>query len=85
MNARNLTFAEMKKPGKTLINRRQLLKIVPLSDRTILNMEKRGEFPRRFAITIRSVAWDLQEVETWIDARKTAAIQLEAPTLQRAA
>ena len=56
MNARDLTFEEMKKPGKVLINRKQLLGMVPLSERTILDMEKRGEFPRRFAITPRLVA-----------------------------
>ncbi|TAN71796.1 MAG: AlpA family phage regulatory protein [Gallionella sp.] len=74
----------MKTPGKTLINRKQLLKIVPLSERTILDMEKRGEFPRRFAITARLVAWDLREVEQWIEERKTAAIQPLAPGLQAA-
>ena len=84
MNARELTYDEMKMPGKMLINRRQLLKIVPLSARTILDMEKRGEFPRRFAITARLVAWDLQEVEKWIEARKGAAIQPAVPGLQAA-
>lgn len=84
MNTRILTYDEMKTPGKTLINRKQLLKIVPLSERTILDMEKRGEFPRRFAITARLVAWDLREVEQWIEERKTAAIQPLAPGLQAA-
>jgi predicted DNA-binding transcriptional regulator AlpA len=84
MNARVLTYDEMKTPGKTLINRKQLLKIVPLSERTILDMEKRGEFPRRFAITARLVAWDLREVEQWIEERKAAAIQPLAPGLQAA-
>ncbi len=84
MNARELTYDEMKMPGKTLINRKQLLKIVPLSERTILDMEKRGEFPRRFAITARLVAWDLREVEKWIEERKAAAIQPLAPGLQAA-
>lgn len=84
MNARELTYEEMKTPGKTLINRKQLLKIVPLSERTILDMEKRGEFPRRFAITARLVAWDLLEVEQWIEERKAAAIQPVAPGLQAA-
>jgi prophage regulatory protein len=79
MKARDLTYSEMKAPGKTLINRKQLLKIVPLSERTILDMEKRGEFPRRFAITSRLVAWDLSEVEQWIAGRKAAAMQPSAP------
>lgn len=81
MNHRELTSGEMKTPGRTLINRKQLLHMIPLSERTILDMEKRGEFPRRFAITPRLVAWDLQELEQWIDARKVAAVQPSAPGL----
>ncbi len=57
---------------KTLINRKKLLAMIPLSDRTIFNLEQRGEFPRRIALTSRNVAWDLAEVEEWIEARKTA-------------
>lgn len=79
MTGRELTFGEMKKPGRVLINRKQLRKIIPLCDRTIYNMEKRGEFPKRFTITSRMVAWDLQEVEDWIDARQSAGGQAPVP------
>jgi len=65
--------------GKTLINRKKLLEIIPLSTRTIYNLEQRGEFPRRIALTCRSVAWDLSEVEEWIEARKTSGIQATRP------
>lgn len=84
MSSRNLTFDEMKKPGKSLINRKRLLKIVPLSDRTIFNMEKRGEFPQRFSITTRLVAWDLEEIEAWIEQRKSAALHPTAPGIRSA-
>ncbi len=56
--------------SKTLINRKKLLAMIPLSERTIFNMEQRGQFPRRIALTSRNVAWDLAEVEAWIEARK---------------
>ncbi|MEF7080340.1 AlpA family phage regulatory protein [Escherichia coli] len=52
--------------NKMLINRRTLLKMIPLSDRTIYNLEQRGEFPKRIVLTSRSVAWDLAEVENWV-------------------
>ncbi|MGJ8515190.1 helix-turn-helix transcriptional regulator [Carnimonas bestiolae] len=65
--------------GKTLINRKKLLEIIPLSTRTIYNLEQRGEFPRRIALTCRSVAWDLSEVEEWIEARKASGIQATRP------
>jgi prophage regulatory protein len=42
-------------------------------------MEKRGEFPRRFALTSRNVAWDLAEIEAWIEARKASGDQAVRP------
>lgn len=63
----------------TLINRKTLLKMIPLSDRTIYNLEQRGEFPRRIVLTKRNVAWDLKEVEHWIDERRRAAIKAARP------
>ncbi|MBX3724602.1 MAG: AlpA family phage regulatory protein [Xanthomonadales bacterium] len=64
---------------KILINRKKLLEIIPLSTRTIYNLEQRGEFPRRIALTCRNVAWDLSEVEEWIEARKSSGIQADRP------
>lgn len=61
-----------------LINRKTLLVMIPLSERAIFNMEKRGEFPRRIVLSKRSVAWDLKEVENWINARKLASEKTQA-------
>ncbi|HCM1070467.1 MULTISPECIES: helix-turn-helix transcriptional regulator [Vibrio] len=64
---------------KTLINRKALLEMIPLSDRTIYNLEKRGEFPRRIVLTSRNVAWDLAEIEKWIEERRRSRIQAKRP------
>ena len=48
---------------KRTIRRHQLREMVPLADSTIYEMEQRGEFPRRFALSPRCVVWDLSEVE----------------------
>ena len=64
---------------KTLINRKKLLDMIPLSTRTIYNLEQRGDFPRRIALTSRNVAWDLSEVEEWIEARKSSGDQAARP------
>ena len=53
---------ENKPKSKTLINRKKLHAMIPLAERTIYNMEQRGEFPRRIALTSRNVAWDLTEI-----------------------
>ena len=58
------------------IRRQQLREIVPLADSTIYEMEQRGEFPRRFALTPRCVVWDLGEVQAWLAARRSKPILL---------
>ena len=60
-------------PLRQAITRPQLRKIVPLGDTTIWEMEQRNEFPRRFFLTSRCVAWDFQEVQDWLAARMHAA------------
>ncbi len=65
--------------NKVLIKRKKLLGMIPLSDRTIYNLELRGEFPRRIALTSRNVAWDLSEVEKWIEERKASGFQAVRP------
>jgi prophage regulatory protein len=59
---------------KRTIRRHQLREMVPLADSTIYEMEMRGEFPRRFALSPRCVVWDLAEVEAWLAARRSAPI-----------
>ena len=57
-------------PGRT-IRRHQLHEMVPLADSNIYEMEQRGEFPRRFALSPRCVVWDLSEVEAWLLLRRS--------------
>lgn len=60
------------------IRRDELRRIVPLSDTTIYEMEMRGEFPRRYNLTNRCVAWDLAKVEAWLEERRRASAAGEA-------
>ena len=60
---------------KQTIRRNQLRQLVPLADSTIYEMEQRGEFPRRFALSPRCIVWDLAEVEAWLMARRAAPIR----------
>ncbi|MGN8114027.1 helix-turn-helix transcriptional regulator [Labrys sp. 22185] len=57
------------------IRRQQLREMVPMADSTIYEMEQRGEFPRRFALSPRCIVWDLAEVEAWLIARRTNPIR----------
>lgn len=57
-------------PLRRYIRRSQLRQIVPLADTTIYDMEQRNDFPRRILLTPRVVAWDLAEVEAWVERRR---------------
>ncbi len=65
--------------AKRLINRKTLLEMIPLSDRAIYDLEKRGDFPARIALTSRNVAWELGAIESWIESRKTASVHVLRP------
>ena len=69
---------------KRTIRRHQLREMVPLADSTIYEMEQRGEFPRRFALSPRCVVWDLAEVEAWLALRRSAPIaRAQAPDVRQ--
>lgn len=66
----NINFIEMIKNQPVLIDKKKLLDLIPLSARTIFDLEKEGKFPRRFFITSRRVAWDLNEINEWVQEKK---------------
>ena len=71
--------AGLEKSIKRTIRRHQLREMVPLADSTIYEMEQRGEFPRRFALSPRCVVCDLSEVEAWLASRRSAPIPRAQP------
>lgn len=48
------------------IDKKELLKKVPLSDATIARIEKKGEFPKRFYFLGKAM-WDDDEVSAWLE------------------
>ena len=64
---------------KRLIDRKALNAMVPLSERTIDAMEKKGKFPKRFALSARRVVWDADDVAAWMAAHKGAGVQVAQP------
>lgn len=62
-----------------LIRRKELLIRVPFTDRHILNLEKKGKFPKRRVLGARSVAWVESEVNAWIDALQTGVGPMPCP------
>src|SRR6185312_9548128 len=88
--ARSKTYGDWKMASpaeqsiKRTIRRQQLREMVPLADSTIYEMEQRGEFPRRFALSPRCVVWDLEEVEAWLASRRSAPIaRAQSPNVRQ--
>ncbi|MDQ1153028.1 AlpA family transcriptional regulator [Brevundimonas sp. SORGH_AS_0993] len=68
-------MAQTTPPLRRTIKKPQLHQMVPLADSTIWEMERRGEFPKRFLLTPRCVVWDLAEVEAWLERRRSQPIR----------
>ncbi|WP_271311476.1 helix-turn-helix transcriptional regulator [Yersinia intermedia] len=62
---------------KAAIRKKKMLEKVQLSEYTINQLEKAGKFPKRFPLTNRTVAWNLDEVEAWLDQRQANPDEVE--------
>lgn len=58
------------RPNDRLIDFHELNKLVPYSRIHIGRLEQAGRFPKRLRIGKNRVAWSLNDIEAWIDARK---------------
>ena len=72
-------MAQTTPPLRRTIKKPKLHQMVPLADSTIWEMERRGEFPKRFLLTPRCVVWDLAEVEAWLERRRNQPIRRATP------
>uniref|UniRef100_A0A2A4Z0N6 Transcriptional regulator n=1 Tax=OCS116 cluster bacterium TaxID=2030921 RepID=A0A2A4Z0N6_9PROT len=53
-----------------VIRKKELQKLIPLSNSTLYDLEKQGSFPRRFFLTPRCVVWKLSEILDWLDEQQ---------------
>lgn len=67
-------MATANRPLQRTIKKTELRQMVPLADSTIWELERKGEFPRRFLLSPRCVVWDLSEVEAWLALRRERPI-----------
>ena len=62
-------ITEIENTGRRVIRKRELFKMIPLSDVTGWRMERKGEFPKRFTLGRRAVGWFADEIAEWLDAK----------------
>jgi prophage regulatory protein len=62
-------ITEIENTGRRVIRKRELLKMIPLSDVTVWRLERKGEFPKRFTLGGRAVGWFADEIDEWLDAK----------------
>ena len=52
------------------VKRSELVEMIPLSFRTIENMERAGEFPQRIRLSPKRIVWSRQELNEWLQKLK---------------
>lgn len=57
--------------GERLLPRRELRKVVPVSDMTIWRWQRHGHFPKHLSINGRNY-WRLSEIWDWMDRQPRA-------------
>ena len=62
-------ITENENTGRRVIRKRELFKMIPLSDATIWRLEKKGLFPKRFTLGGRAVGWFADEIDEWLDSK----------------
>lgn len=62
-----MKLAEAEVSYERLVDMNQAMEMTTLSRRTILDMEKRGEFPERRRISEGRYAWHLSDIVKWIN------------------
>ncbi len=58
-----------------IIRKKELLKIVGLSDPTIWRMEGAGTFPKRIKLGGNSVGWNESEIIGWQEQKKAERVE----------
>lgn len=66
-NQKNIHFAD----ADRIIDKHELKKLTLYSHVHISRLEKAGNFPKRIKLGPNRVGWSLQEVQDWIEARKS--------------
>jgi prophage regulatory protein len=76
----------MSSPSSTprrLISGAEVRRRVPLSNVQLWRLEKRGEFPRRIAISENRSAYDEAEIDEWIEDRIRNRARRKIPSPSR--
>lgn len=61
-------------PRRTL-RREQVIDKTGLSRTSLYRLEKNGDFPAHFMLSPRCAVWFEDEIDDWLEARRTAALQ----------
>jgi len=60
--------------NESFIRLPQVVAMTGLSSTTIWRYEKKGLFPKRIKVTLRTTAWKLSEVQSFIDKTSNACV-----------
>jgi len=58
-----------------IVRPRGLRALTSLSLATIYRLIKRGDFPRPIRLSVQAVGWDINDINAWIDSRKSLQLR----------
>lgn len=73
-------LASQSATARALLRRPQVEAITGLSRSTIYRLVTDGKFPAPIRLTVRSVAWPSDQIESWVNARCNALDNAERAT-----
>lgn len=62
-------------PSRRTIRRTAVLAKTGLCRTSLYQLERKGEFPRHFLLTPRCAVWFEDEIDSWLEDRRTALIK----------
>ena len=62
-----------------IVDKKELLEMIPYTAQHVLRLEKQGKFPKRIRLGDRRVGWRLSEIEAWLEARAAAKEENSCP------
>jgi len=69
-----MTYSETLSKARALLRQQQVRDRTGLSRSTLYKLISEGDFPSPIQLAGRSVAWDSQAVDAWIESRIAASV-----------
>lgn len=64
--------SDQQKTALKVLRKRQLCELLGISPATLDRLRVRGDFPRPIILSVQSIAWTIESIDTWLSTRAVA-------------